>query len=123
MAGSIRNITEQTHILSINASVEASRAGAAGKTFAVVAGEIRNLAANTKSTTAVVDENDELVKAETSRVLKIASEIEETVKILAEVMSNVDNNIASTTETGNVIESVAEEIKTATEELYAIANQ
>ena len=123
MAGSIRNITEQTHILSINASVEASRAGAAGKTFAVVAGEIRNLAANTKSTTAVVDENDELVKAETSRVLKIASEIEETVKILAEVMSNVDNNITSTTETGNVIEAVAEEIKTATEELYAIANQ
>lgn len=122
MAGSIRKITDQTHILSLNASVEASRAGAAGKSFSVVAGEIRNLAANTKATTAVVDENDEFVKGETARVLKIASEIEETVKNLSEVMRGVDKNLSDTTETGSLIETVAEDIRTSAEELYSIAN-
>ena len=122
MADSIRTITEQTHILSINASVEASRAGEAGKTFAVVAGEIRSLAANTKATTAVVEENDELVKSETARVLRIASEIEGTVKELAQVMEGVENNVAETTETGNLIGNIAEDIRTSTDELYNIAN-
>lgn len=122
MADSIRTITEQTHILSINASVEASRAGEAGKTFAVVAGEIRSLAANTKATTAVVEENDELVKSETAKVLRIASEIEGTVKQLADVMEGVEANVAETTETGHFIENVAEDIRTSTDELYNIAN-
>lgn len=123
MAESIRTITEQTHILSINASVEASRAGEAGKTFAVVAGEIRTLAANTKATTAVVEENDVLVKAETNKVLKIASEIEETVKNLASVMESVETNIADTTATGNHINDVAQDIRSSTEELNTIASQ
>ena len=123
MANSIRSITEQTHILSINASVEASRAGEAGKTFAVVAGEIRSLAANTKATTAVVDENDKQVKGETARMLKIASEIEETINELGAVMESVDNNISDTTATGNLIEGVAEDIRSSAEELYNISNQ
>ena len=123
MANSIRSITEQTHILSINASVEASRAGEAGKTFAVVAGEIRNLAANTKATTAVVDENDKQVKGETARMLKIASEIEETINELGSVMESVESNISDTTATGTLIEGVAEDIRSSAEELYNISNQ
>ncbi len=122
MADSIRTITEQTHILSINASVEASRAGEAGKTFAVVAGEIRSLAANTKATTAVVEENDEFVKGETDRVLRIASEIEDTVKNIASVMESVGANLNETTQKGNEIEEIAEDIRTSAEELSTIAN-
>lgn len=44
MTQMIRNIARQTDILAINARIEAARAGAAGQSFAVLAGEVRRLA-------------------------------------------------------------------------------
>jgi len=50
MAKAIDQIAMNINIISLNASVEAARAGIHGKTFAVVAEEIRNLAKNSKQT-------------------------------------------------------------------------
>lgn len=56
MASQILDITSQTNLLSLNASIEAARAGDAGKGFAVVAGEIGNLAASSSETATQIQE-------------------------------------------------------------------
>ena len=56
MASEILHITEQTNLLSLNASIEAARAGEAGKGFSVVAKEIGKLADNSAKTAANIQE-------------------------------------------------------------------
>ena len=111
MSDAISSITEETHILSINASVEAARAGEFGKSFAVVAQEIRSLASNTKDTTKTVEENDKFVKLETDRVLQTAKEIEELVTKLENIMKKVNSNVVQTSATGEYIKGIAENIR------------
>ena len=70
----LNNITKQTNILSLNATIEASRAGAAGKGFMVVADEIRKLAFDTRQSIDVVAQITQ----------SIAQEVDETVQTLTD---------------------------------------
>ncbi len=64
----ITGITNQTSLLSLNASIEAARAGDAGRGFAVVAGEISTLANQTKSATVNITELIQNINAELKEV-------------------------------------------------------
>lgn len=56
LADAILEISEQTNLLSLNASIEAARAGDAGRGFAVVAGEIGSLASTSQNTASNIQE-------------------------------------------------------------------
>ena len=79
--GTISGISTQTHLLALNASVEAARAGDAGKGFEVVAEEIRRLSEQTKAAT----ENISDILTELSKdVEQVTGSINHTVEVVGE---------------------------------------
>lgn len=112
----IHKITKQTNLLSINASIEATRAGLSGKGFTVVAKEIKKLAEETnKSIIAIqstvshiqnstkdavnyiqkssheVQDGEDMVSQVTTILNKIMNETNEVVKMISNVVDNVKN--------------------------------
>ena len=88
LTNEILSITNQTNLLSLNASIEAARAGEAGRGFAVVAGEISHLADNSRETANNIQNISELV---TAAVEKLAQNAEYVLKFIDEkVMTDYD---------------------------------
>ena len=112
----INDIATQTKILSLNASIEAARAGDAGKGFSVVAESIRNLAESTnenaKSIRQVIDEIVELSKKTVDGVQLVKESVETEQKALSRTVESSENLSSAVEKSFENIQILLNEINT-----------
>lgn len=131
----INSIAEDTGLLSLNASIEAARAGDSGRGFAVVAEQIKNLSEQSNESSKEIEATAEVLRADSEKAVQamqqmqeiIASQsdsMQETQQVVAEVIEEIASSmksIAQIKESSGRLEGARNEVLQAVEHLSEIS--